>query len=325
MFALVATLLSASVHASEPASLNARRIVLATGSPLGIYFAVGNGICRLIEMHHSERARDVPFLCAATASAGSLANLQALRTGRVGYALVQSDWHRHASEGTGRFAGRRIARMRSVMSLHAEVFHLIVGRDTAVASFDGLAGRRVNLGPAGSGHRGTFEQLLAATGRTPDWFGTAMSLDVEAQIPALCTGDLDAMSVTIGMPSRLVSEALERCQGRLLAIADAGKLIASQPYYVTTSIEPGTYPGQREPIDTFALLATLVASGDEPEDTVYELVRTIFEHLDELRRLHPALAGLAPARMVGAGLAAPLHPGARRYYAERGWLKDTRQ
>ena len=87
------------------------------------------------------------------------------------------------------------------------------------------------------------------------------------------------------------------------------------------TIPGGLYRGTPAPVDTFGVSATLVTRESEPEDTIYTMVRAIFGDFDMLRGLDPVLAVLDPEAMVHEGLAAPLHPGAARYYRERGWIR----
>ena len=55
-------------------------------------------------------------------------------------------------------------------------------------------------------------------------------------------------------------------------------------------------------------------------EIIYTIVKTVFEHLDDFKKLHPAFSGLTPEQMVRDGLSAPLHEGALRYYQEKGLL-----
>ena len=81
------------------------------------------------------------------------------------------------------------------------------------------------------------------------------------------------------------------------------------------------YSDNPNPTETYGVLATLVTSAKVPDDVVYKLVKATFENFDEFKKLHPAFANLDPAKMVKDGLSAPLHPGAAKYYKEKGWLK----
>ena len=99
------------------------------------------------------------------------------------------------------------------------------------------------------------------------------------------------------------------------------KLMADKPYYAKATIPGGLYPNNPNPATTYGVLATVVASSKAPADSVYQVVKAVFDNFDEFKKLHPALANLKPESMVHDGLSAPLHEGAARYYKEKGWLK----
>ncbi len=99
------------------------------------------------------------------------------------------------------------------------------------------------------------------------------------------------------------------------------KLIASQPYYAKATIPGGMYPNNPDATQTFGVLATVISSSKVPADTVYQVVKAVFDNFEEFKKLHPALANLKPENMVKDGLSAPLHEGAARYYKEKGWIK----
>ena len=83
----------------------------------------------------------------------------------------------------------------------------------------------------------------------------------------------------------------------------------------------GMYAGTDEDVETFGVKATFVTSADVPEDVVYTVVQAVFENFDRFKGLHPAFGTLKEEDMIAAGLSAPLHPGAEKYYRERGWIE----
>ena len=97
-------------------------------------------------------------------------------------------------------------------------------------------------------------------------------------------------------------------------------LVAAHPYYSVATIPGGMYANNPDDTTTFGVRATVVANASTPDDVVYALVKAVFENFDDFKKLHPAFAKLDPKEMVKAGLSAPLHPGAERYYKEKGWL-----
>ena len=92
-------------------------------------------------------------------------------------------------------------------------------------------------------------------------------------------------------------------------------------YYAKATIPGGLYPNNPQATETYGVLATFVSSSKTPNETIYAVVKAVFDNFDEFKKLHPALANLQPETMIKDGLSAPLHDGAVRYYKEKGWLK----
>ena len=67
--------------------------------------------------------------------------------------------------------------------------------------------------------------------------------------------------------------------------------------------------------------ATFVTSADTSDDMVYTVVSAVFENFDNFKRLHPAFGNLQEEEMISSGITAELHPGAAKYYRERGWIE----
>jgi len=99
------------------------------------------------------------------------------------------------------------------------------------------------------------------------------------------------------------------------------KLVKEKSYYARATIPAGLYPNNPQATETYGVLATLVSSSKVPAETVYAVVKAVFDNLEEFKKLHPALAVLNPQSMINDGLSAPLHDGASKYYREKGWLK----
>ena len=101
---------------------------------------------------------------------------------------------------------------------------------------------------------------------------------------------------------------------------EVDELVSENPYYIKTIIPAGLYPGNPEEVQTFGVKATLVADADTSDQAVYRVVKSVFDHFDAFRRIHPDFEDLDKEAMMTEGLTAPLHEGARRYYEEAGLL-----
>ncbi len=192
-----------------------------------------------------------------------------------------------------------------------------------VANFEDLQGKRVNVGNPGSGQRDTMEVVMNAMGWTMDSFALASELQAAEQSQALCDNNIDAMVYTVGHPSGSIQEATTACDAVLVNVTGEAidGLVAANPYYRTATIPGGMYRGNDADTATFGVGATLVTSAAVSEETVYQLVKAVFEDIDGFRGLHPAFANLDPKQMANDGLSAPLHPGAERYFREAGLIE----
>ena len=292
-------------------------VTIGTGGVTGVYYPAGGAICRLVNRGREEHG----LRCSVESTGGSIYNLNAMRQGELDLAVVQSDWQYHSYQGSSDFedAGPDEG-LRALFSLHPEPFTVVARVDADVQDFTQLEGKRVNVGNPGSGQRATMGVLLDAMDWELDRFGLVSELSASEQSGALCDNNVDAFFYTVGHPSGSIKEATTACDSRLVNVAgDAvDALVERYPYYAHATIPGGLYRGTDEDVETFGVSATFVARADVPEDTVYHVVRTVFENFDSFRRLHPAFAALEKEAMVENALTAPLHEGARRYFEEAG-------
>jgi len=303
-----------------------RFIAVGTGGPTGVYFATGNAICRLIHKEAAEgrkTGRKHGIRCSAPSTGGSTYNIDQIAEGELDFGVVQSDWQYHAYKGDAPDRVKSVPKLRSVFSVHPEPFQLIVAKDSKINSFEDLKGKRVNIGNAGSGQRATMEVLMAAYGMDAnDDFAVATELTSTEQSNALCDGKIDAYVYTVGVPNAGVAVATDGCDARIVSLDGEveKKLVAETPYYAFANIPAGTYKTTNEDVTTFGVMTTFVTSEDMDEHVVYEVTRAVMENIDEFRKLHPAFANLDPKEMITNGLSAPIHPGAAKYYKEKGWM-----
>ena len=296
-------------------------ISIGTGGPTGVYFVAGNKICDLMNKAADKNGKAVR--CNAPSSGGSIYNINAIRSKELDFGVAQSDWQYHAYKGTSKFKGNRLESIRAVFSLHAEPFQILVSKDSGIKSWEDLKGKRVNIGNAGSGQRGTFETLLKAYGTDKSYFSLATELNSTEQAGALCNGNIDAFGYSVGFPNAGVAQATDGCEARIISLTGAPvkRLVEERPFYSFTKIPTGTYSTVTEDVTTFGPHATLVTRADVSDDVVYGLVKAVFEGIEGFKKYHPAFRVLEPETMVKAGLSAPLHPGALKYYKEQGWVK----
>ena len=316
---LTAAALVAGV-AFSPAAFAEEFITIGTGGVTGVYYPTGGAICRLVNKGRKTHG----VRCSVESTGGSVYNINTIREGELEFGVAQSDWQYHAYNGTSKFAEKgKFEDLRAVFSVHPEPFTVVARADSGVKNFQDLKGKRVNIGNPGSGQRGTMEVLMESLGWTNDDFELATELKASEQSAALCDNQIDAMVYTVGHPSGSIQEATTACDSVLVTVDGAAveKLISDNSYYRSATIPGGMYRGNDAETNTFGVGATFVSSAKVSEDTVYTLVKSVFENFEAFKKLHPAFANLKPEEMASAGLSAPLHDGAAKYYKEKGWVK----
>ncbi|MEM8663124.1 MAG: TAXI family TRAP transporter solute-binding subunit [Pseudomonadota bacterium] len=294
-------------------------MTIGTGGVTGVYYPTGGAICRLV----NRGRRDHGIRCSAESTGGSVYNINTVRAGELDFGVAQSDWQYHAFKGTSQFedAGA-FDKLRAVFSVHPEPFTLLTSSGSGIESFEDIKGKRVNVGNPGSGQRATMEVVMEAHGITMDDLALATELKGSEMAQALCDGKIDAMIYTVGHPAAAIQEAVNSCDVDLVDVSgDAiDKLVADNSYYRVATIPGGMYKGNDDDTKTFGVGATFITSADVPEEVVYTTVKAVFDNFEQFKQLHPAFANLNEEEMIADGLSAPIHPGAEKYYKERGWM-----
>src|SRR5688500_11991856 len=315
---LTATLAAALL---APAALAQQKYVtIGTGGVTGVYYAAGGAICRLVNKDRAKHG----IRCSVESTGGSVFNINTIKAGELDLGVAQSDVQYNATKGMGQYKDSgAYGDLRAVMSLHPEPFTVLTRKETNAKSFADMKGKKFNVGNPGSGTRSSLEELIAAMGWKLGDFALASELKADEHGPALCDGKIDGFFYGVGHPSANIQDPTTSCGAKLVSVTGPAvdKLIVEKPYYAKAVIPGGLYPNNPEPTTTYGVLATVVASAKTPPETVYQVVKAVFDNFDEFKKLHPALANLSPQNMVKDGLSAPLHEGALRYYKEKGWVK----
>ncbi len=293
---------------------------IGTGGTAGTYYPVGGLIANVI----SGTNGGVPGLVAtAVASNGSVANINAINGGSSESGFTQSDVAYWAYTGTGLFEGKgKIENLRVIATLYPETIHLVARKDANIKSVADLKGKRVSLDEPGSGTLVDARIVLGAYGITEK--------DVKAEYlkpgPAgdrLRDGALDAYFFVGGYPTGAISELATSSGISLVPIngPEVEKLLGQYQFFAKDTVPAGTYKDVPE-TQTISVNAQWVTSAKQPDDLVYNIVKTLYS--DKSRAALEA--GHAKGKLVTlqnatSGLGIPLHPGAEKFFKEQGVLK----
>jgi TRAP transporter TAXI family solute receptor len=322
---LLAGLAAVLLVSPGPSDLRAEEvfITIGGGDVSGVYFPAGLAVAGILNQKRDEHG----IRATVEATTGATFNLNAILAGYLEFGLTQSDKLYQAVQGLAEWAENGPqSTLRSVFSLHTESVTLVAAVDAEIRSIADLRGKRVSIGNPGSSQHRTVTDALLTAGLDPRKDILAQTVTA-SNAPILLQDDrIDAYFFTVGHPSETIRRALanER-KARIIPISGPAidKLVADHIPY-THSVIPVAqlYPeaGDPAPVATFGVIATLCTSSRVPDDVVYTLAKEVFENLEAFRRQHPAFSNLTREGML-AGLSAPLHSGAHRYFAEIGLVQ----
>jgi TRAP transporter TAXI family solute receptor len=288
---------------------------IASGAAGGVYQPVAEAIARIAR---ESAGLNLPLTVESTGA--SVANLQLLGAGKVQLALAQNDIAYYAEQGTTlpAFRGKELSNLRAIMSIYPEYVHVVASEASGIAQVTDLRGKRVALGPDGSGTEQNALQVLEASGLKVTDLGQAERLDTAEAATRLRAGQLDAAFFTVGAGSGLVRDVLAAGRAKLVPVSrlQIARLRVKLPFYWLDEIPAGTYPGQTAAVSTPSLRVLLVTAANAEDEAVYGLTRALVDNLPALRAAHPAARDLSTDTILRV-VTVPLHKGALRLYEER--------
>jgi uncharacterized protein len=290
------------------------KLVLATGGTAGTYYPLGGAMGKIWNSK-------IPGMnVTAQTSGASAENVRLINKKEVELALVQSDILDFAFTAKEAFK-EPLKAMSAIAVLYPEVIQVVVRADSPAKSFADLKGMKIGVGAPGSGTEANFRQLLDVYGLSKD--------DVKGQFLSFSESadgfkdkHIDAFIVTAGIPNAGIMDVGTQHAIRLLNISPEimAKLTQKYPFLSPVKVPGNTYKGLADEVHTVAVNAVLIASNELKEDVVYNLTKSLFDNLADLGAAHAKGKELSLETAVkGAGI--PFHPGAVKYYKEKGVMK----
>ncbi|MDW7740497.1 MAG: TAXI family TRAP transporter solute-binding subunit [Bacillota bacterium] len=294
-----------------PAAPTVTRVNMGSGWVTGAYYPLAGGMSRVIHNNLDTIALTVE------SSGASAVNSRMIGSGDLDMAIVQNDVAFYAYNGEGAF-DTPITNIRGMFILYPEPVQLVAAEGSGINSPADLAGKRVALGPLGSGAEVNALQVLEAAGLTEDDLAMAERLEAQEAADYLKDGRLDAAFYTVAVGASVIADLAVMSDVYLVNIEGefADNLIAAYPFYAKLTIEGDVYSGVAE-AQTVSILSMVVCREDLPEELVYEFTKTIFENLEDVHRAHSA-GRFVTLESALDWMGIPIHPGAERYFTEAG-------
>ena len=292
----------------------ADNLVLATGGTAGTYYPFGGALAKI----WNSKIKDMNVTAQTSGASGE--NVRLINKKEVELALVQSDTLDFAFNATEAFK-EPLKGMSAIAVLYPEIIQVVVAAAGPVKSIADLKGKKVGVGAPGSGTEANFRQLLDAYGMKREDVN-AQFLSFSESAEAYKDKHIDAFIVTAGIPNAGIMDVATQNEIRILDIpADvAAKLTQKYPFLAAVKVPANTYKGQTAEASTVAVNAVLIAGNSLSEAMVYNLTKALFEYQADLASAH-AKGKELNLQFAVKGVSIPFHPGAVKYYKEKGLMK----
>lgn len=296
-------------------SAQAQNISIGTGGTGGVYYPLGGGMAAVLSKYVDG------MQATAEVTGGSVANLQLIGTGKPYLGMTMADAGLDALKGEDKFKGKAVP-IRTLLIMYPNRMHVVSVEGTGINKITDLKGKRVSTGSGGSATEVMAFRVIEAAGLDKDRDMRRERLGVAESVNALKDRKIDAFFWVGGLPTAAVTD-LATTPGTKIKMIDHAELVPAMNkkygnLYVEDAIPKATYRGMEADNRQATVMNLLVAHENMDEKTAYNIVKTVFERRDELIRVHREAENFKLENQKAAATPIPFHPGAIRYYAEKG-------
>ncbi len=293
---------------------------IATGGTGGTYYPLGGMLAQMI----SNKVVIDGKKLSATAETGnaSVANATLLSRSGIESAFVAADILDAAYKGIKQFEGKDLKNLRALGALYPETVQLVVRANVGVSEFTDLKGKSISSGSPGSGQWQLLGDLLTSYGLNRETDIKEDYSSFSQSVEKIKDGNLDASLITAGTPTASVLELANHHDIKILPLTGPAiaKLQKVQPYYANAVLPADTYKGQNTDVATIAVRAIWATHDGLDEASDYIVVNALYENTDTLAKVHVKGKEISLEKALES-VSIPLHPGAERYYREKGLIK----
>jgi TRAP transporter TAXI family solute receptor len=314
--ALKALLVAAAVLAVAPGVAQEKiNLSIATGGTGGVYYPLGGGMANVLSKY-------VPGMQAtAEVTGGSVDNLKLISTGSPYIAFAMTDASLDAYRGEDKFKGTKVP-LRTLMILYPNRMHVVSIDGTGVNTINDLKGKRVSTGSPGSATEVMAFRVIEAAGLDKDKDMKRERLGVAESVNAIKDRKIDAFFWVGGLPTAAVTD-LAATPGVKIRMIDHADLVAAMNkkygnLYVEDTIPKATYSGMTADNQQATVMNILITHENMSDQVAYNIVKAIFDHRSELISVHKEAENFKLELQKQAASPIPFHPGAVRYFTEKG-------
>ena len=303
-----------AIGLANPAYGQQTQLSIATGGTGGVWYPMGGAMANMLTKHLPGAA------VTAEVTGGSVDNLRLLGSKRsdLVFSMVDTAWE--GLNGSGKFKDK--VPMRTLAVVHPLVMHVVTAEGRGIAKITDFKGKRVSTGSPGSGTEIMALRILEAFGVNPEKDIIRERLSVAEAANALKDRKIDAFMHAAGVPLPAVTDVAATPGLRIKLIDHAGVLQAMTakygPIYAAGTIPAHSYSGQEKDTLTINVWGVLLVHESMDEKLVYDIVKTLFDRHKDIVTAHREAANMTLENQAIGASAVPWHPGAVKYFAERG-------
>jgi|TARA_B110000503_G_scaffold131089_1_gene205211 uncharacterized protein len=317
----LAITLVASVAVLSGAAIAQQRVFfgVATGGTGGTYYPLGGMLAQLISNKATVDGKKIT--ATAEAAGASVGNAKLLGNKDIESAFVAADILNAAYNGKGQFANAPLKNLRALGALYPETVQLITRADSGINSIKDLKGKSISSGAPGSGQYQLVTDLLKTYGMARTEVTEDSSSFTQA-VDKIKDGNLDATLITGGVPVAAVTDFAQSHAMKIIPLTgpEVDKLLKEQPFYTQVQLPANSYKGQTSAVPTLAVMAIWATHEDVDENVAYEVTKALYENTVTMGKVHVQGKNISlDTATAVAGV--PLHPGALRYFKEKGIAK----
>ena len=293
----------------------AQNISIGTGGTGGVYYPMGGGLAAVLSKY-------VPGMQAtAEVTGGSVDNLKLIGTEKPYIGFTMADAGLDALKGQDKFKGNQVP-LRTLMVLYPNRMHLVSVEGKGVNKIGDLKGKRISTGSPGSATEVMAFRILEAAGIDKDKDVKRERLGVAESVNAMKDNKIDAFFWVGGLPTAAVTD-LANTPGTKIKLIDHSEVVAkmNQKYgnlYVEDTIPKSVYKGMDADNKQATVMNLLVTHEKMDEKTAYNIVKAVFDHKPDLVAVHKEAENFKLENQKAAASPIPFHPGAMKYFAEKG-------
>ncbi len=298
-----------------PATAQAQQFInVLTGGTSGVYYPLGVALAKI----YADKIPGVRTQVQSTKA--SVENLNLLERGRGEIALSLGDSVKYAWEGNAELGfPQKLGKLRGVAAVYPNYIQIVASQSSGIKTFTDLKGKSLSVGAAKSGTEVNARQLFDVMNMSYADLGKTEYLPFGESVELIKNRQLDATLQSAGLGVSSIRDLANSVPVNVVAVPpDAVAKLG--PPYISATIPANTYPGQTADVPTMAIVNFLITHEGVAEETVYQMTKQLFENLDQMVAAHQAATAISLAKAI-EGMPVPLHPGAMRYYKEKGLIK----